>query len=203
MDFPSKPVQISTIGWQSDCNFNHPAISRWTIKHPENVADSSCELLDLSQKKYSNIGRYPGNFNDTLRVMSMGIWVHAGVTCHGSEDERQLPAISFKNFPNSDYYVYAKLTFMINNFNISVTTWHLVIKCSNEYLGIHTSSDVLRCYASVTQRSTSWLKCVQMTLGISWFFIQISNHPWQYFITSCWQKKVGFWPMDELIHHPW
>ena len=29
------------------------------------------------------------------------------------------------------------------------------------------------------------------------------NHPWQYFITRWWQKKVGCWPMDELIHHPW
>ena len=25
------------------------------------------------------------------------------------------------------------------------------------------------------------------------------NHPWQYFITTCWQEKVGFWPMNELI----
>ena len=29
------------------------------------------------------------------------------------------------------------------------------------------------------------------------------NIPWQYFITHCWQENVGFWPMDELIHHPW
>ena len=29
------------------------------------------------------------------------------------------------------------------------------------------------------------------------------NHQWQHFITSCWQDNVGFWPMDELIHHPW
>ena len=29
------------------------------------------------------------------------------------------------------------------------------------------------------------------------------SHPWQYIITSCWQEKVGFWPMDKLIHHPW
>jgi hypothetical protein len=29
------------------------------------------------------------------------------------------------------------------------------------------------------------------------------NHPWQCFITSCWQKKVGIWPKDELIHHSW
>ena len=25
----------------------------------------------------------------------------------------------------------------------------------------------------------------------------------QYFITSSWQEKVGFGPMDELIHHTW
>ena len=29
------------------------------------------------------------------------------------------------------------------------------------------------------------------------------NHPWQYFITSCRQEKIGFWPMDEIIYHPW
>ena len=28
------------------------------------------------------------------------------------------------------------------------------------------------------------------------------NHPGQYFIASCSQEKVGFLPMDELIHHP-
>ena len=50
---------FQTIGWQSDCNFNPPAISRWTIKCPENVADSSCELLDSSRKKFLNIGWYP------------------------------------------------------------------------------------------------------------------------------------------------
>ena len=27
--------------------------------------------------------------------------------------------------------------------------------------------------------------------------------PWQSFITDCWHEKVGFWPMDELTHHPW
>jgi hypothetical protein len=32
----------------------------------------------------------------------------------------------------------------------------------------------------------------------------ISNHPWQYFITSCWQaRECRFWPMDELSCHPW
>jgi len=29
------------------------------------------------------------------------------------------------------------------------------------------------------------------------------NCPWQYFITSWWQENVGFWLIDELIHHPW
>ena len=29
------------------------------------------------------------------------------------------------------------------------------------------------------------------------------NHPWQYFITSCWQENIGFWAMDEVIHHRW
>ena len=35
-----------------------------------------------------------------------------------------------------------------------------------------------------------------------WYFIQNSNNPWQYFITSCWQEKVRFWPMDDssIIH---
>ena len=46
-------------GWQSDCNFNPPAISRWTRKCPGNVADSSCELLDFSRKKYSNFKYWP------------------------------------------------------------------------------------------------------------------------------------------------
>jgi hypothetical protein len=62
MDFPSWPVQIS-IRWQSNCNFNPLAISRWIRKCPENVADSPCELPDFSWKKYSNNGRYPGNSN--------------------------------------------------------------------------------------------------------------------------------------------
>ena len=29
------------------------------------------------------------------------------------------------------------------------------------------------------------------------------DHPWQYFITSWWEEKVGVWTTDELIHHPW
>jgi hypothetical protein len=29
-----------------------------------------------------------------------------------------------------------------------------------------------------------------------------SNQTWQYFITDCRQKKIGFWTMDRLIHHP-
>ena len=48
--------------------------------------------------------------------------------------------------------------------------------------------------------------CLQLLSLTKCFFIQfhpICNHPWQYFITSCWQEKVGFWPMDDLIHHPW
>jgi hypothetical protein len=32
-------------------------------KSPGNVADSSCELLEFSRKKYSNTGQYPGNGN--------------------------------------------------------------------------------------------------------------------------------------------
>ena len=36
-----------------------------------------------------------------------------------------------------------------------------------------------------------------------WFFIQISIIHDKRLFTSCWQAKVGFWPMDELIHHPW
>jgi hypothetical protein len=63
MDFPSRPVQIPTIGWQSDCNFNPPAISRWSRKCLGNAVDSSCELPDFNRKKYSNIGRYPGKGN--------------------------------------------------------------------------------------------------------------------------------------------
>ena len=53
--------KFPTIGWQSDFNFNPPAISRWTRKCPGNVANSSCELLDFSRKKYPNNGQYPGN----------------------------------------------------------------------------------------------------------------------------------------------
>ena len=60
---PHGRSKFPTIGWQSDCNFNPPAISRWTRKCPGNVADSSCELPDFSRKKYSNTGRYPGNGN--------------------------------------------------------------------------------------------------------------------------------------------
>ena len=55
--------KFPTIGWQSDCNLNPPAISRWTKKCPGNVADSSCELLDFSRKKYSHTSRYAGNGN--------------------------------------------------------------------------------------------------------------------------------------------
>ena len=63
MDFSSWPVQISSIKWQSDSNFNPLAISRWTKKCPGNVVNLFCELLDFSRKKYSNTGRYPGNGN--------------------------------------------------------------------------------------------------------------------------------------------
>jgi hypothetical protein len=62
MDFPSWLVHNSNHRI-ADCNFNPPAISRWTRKCPGNVADSSCELPDFSWKKYSNIGRCPGNGN--------------------------------------------------------------------------------------------------------------------------------------------
>ena len=55
--------KFPTIGWQSDPKFNPPAISRCTRKCPGNVVDSSCELLDFNRKKYTNIGRYPGNGN--------------------------------------------------------------------------------------------------------------------------------------------
>ena len=63
MDFSHGRSKFSTIGWQSDCNFNPPAISRWTRKCPGNVADSSCELLDFSRKKHSNTRWYPRNDN--------------------------------------------------------------------------------------------------------------------------------------------
>jgi len=35
------------------------------------------------------------------------------------------------------------------------------------------------------------------------FFIQNFNHLWQFYITSCWLEKVGFWAVAEFIHHPW
>ena len=59
---PHGRSKYPTIGWQSACNFNPPAISRWTRKCPRIVAYSSCELLDFSRKKYSNIGQQ-GNGN--------------------------------------------------------------------------------------------------------------------------------------------
>ena len=38
-------------------------------------------------------------------------------------------------------------------------------------------------------------------IGTVWvIFHSTFNHPWQYIITSCWQEKVGFWPMDECTH---
>jgi hypothetical protein len=61
MDFSSWLVQI--FNHRMDCNFNPPAISRWTKKCPGNVADSFCELPDFIRKKYSNIGRYPRHDN--------------------------------------------------------------------------------------------------------------------------------------------
>ena len=63
MDFPHGQAKFPDIGWQSDCNFNPPAISQWTRKCLKNVADSSCELMDFSRREYSNIGRHPGNGN--------------------------------------------------------------------------------------------------------------------------------------------
>ena len=63
MDFPHGQSKIPTIGWQSECNFNPPAISQWTRKCPGSVDVSSCDLLDFSHKRYSNTGRYPGNGN--------------------------------------------------------------------------------------------------------------------------------------------
>ena len=44
---------------------------------------------------------------------------------------------------------------------------------------------------------------LQLLSLTKWFSHLNSNHPWQYFITSCWQGKVGFTPMDELVHHSW
>jgi hypothetical protein len=60
---PHGRSKFSTIGWQSNCNFNPPAISQWTRKCPRNVVDSSCELPDFSRKKYSNTSQYLGNGN--------------------------------------------------------------------------------------------------------------------------------------------
>ena len=44
---------------------------------------------------------------------------------------------------------------------------------------------------------------LQLLSFIKWQFTPYFNHQRQYIITSCWQEKVGFWPMNELIHHPW
>jgi hypothetical protein len=38
-------------------------VGRWIIKCPKNIADSFCELSDIRQNKYSNIGQYPVNDN--------------------------------------------------------------------------------------------------------------------------------------------
>ena len=50
-----------------------------------------------------------------------------------------------------------------------------------------------------------WGDCrITVLHNVTYEVISNFNHPWQYFITSCWQEKIGFFgPMDdELIHHP-
>ena len=56
---------------------------------------------------------------------------------------------------------------MVNNFIIIVTSLHLAFKCTHWYLGTSTFKHVMEVYAYVTQWSTSWLKCIQITLGFS------------------------------------
>jgi hypothetical protein len=55
---------------------------------------------------------------------------------------------------------------MINNFSMSVTSWHLAFT-----LTISWHEYVQQCYkldAYVTQRSTSWLKCIQHLALVCW-----------------------------------
>ena len=71
--FPHGRSKFPSIGWQSDHNFNPPAISRCTRKCTGNLADSSCELPDISRKKSSSIGRYPGSGNQYPPSHEQGI----------------------------------------------------------------------------------------------------------------------------------
>ena len=48
--------------------------------------------------------------------------------------------------------------------DLSVTSWHLACKCVYWYLGISTSNSHTRCMPML---HNGWLKCTQMTLGIS------------------------------------
>ena len=67
---PHGRSKFPTIGWQSDCNFNPPAISRWTRKYPGSVADSSWISARRSIQILANTREM---VTDILRVMSMGI----------------------------------------------------------------------------------------------------------------------------------
>ena len=48
-----------------------------------------------------------------------------------------------------------------------------------------------------------WVYNVAILVSYQVNFHPNFNHPWQWFITSCRQENVGFWPMVELIHHSW